>query len=110
MTMSTGEFWVAVALMAGATYATRLPGLLLVRPLPGFLGRALAALPPAVFAALALPALLVSGGTAAPAFVLRPSALVPAALAWVVARWTGQAAAGLGIGFAAALAMRVAGL
>ncbi len=106
--MTAGEFWLAVALMAGATYATRLPGLLLVRLLPGFLGRALAAIPPAVFAALAVPPLLVASTPAGPTFALRATMLVPAAVAWLVARRTGQAALGLGIGFVVALLMRLA--
>lgn len=108
--MTAAEFWVAVGLMGAATYATRLPGLLLARPLPGFLGRALAAIPAAVFAALAAPPLLLAGPPDDPALALQPAALAPAAVAWVVARWSRQAAVGLAAGFAAALLARLTGL
>lgn len=108
--MTALQFWLAAGLMAAATYATRLPGLLLARPLPGFLGRALAAVPAAVFAALAAPGLLTAATPSGPSLALRPGALLPALVAWLVARRARRADVALGAGFLAAIVARLAGL
>jgi branched-subunit amino acid transport protein len=62
--MSAWTFWLTTLLVAGAVFATRLPGLLLARPPAGPLGRALGVVPAAVFATLAVPPLLLGGGEA----------------------------------------------
>jgi branched-subunit amino acid transport protein len=108
--MSSAEFWLAAALMSAATYATRLPGLLLRRAPRGAAGRGLAATPPAVFAALALPPLLLAFGPGGPTLALSAEALLAAVATAVAAGAARRFDVALLAGLAAASVARLAGL
>jgi predicted branched-subunit amino acid permease/branched-subunit amino acid transport protein len=106
----SGEaFWLVTALVGGAVFATRLPGMLLPRAPGGAAGRALGAVPAAVFATLALPPLLL-GGEAGAGVAVRADLLLAGVATAVVADATRRFEAAVAAGLVMAALWRIVGV
>lgn len=104
--MTTWTTWAAIALLGMTTIATR-GAFILFFPkvaLPARLGRALRFVPPAVFAALVIPELLLAGSSLN--MSLGNEKLVAAIIAAVIAGWSRNALATIGGGMIALHGMR----
>ena len=80
--------WLTIFGMAAVTYLTRvIPFVALRGPIPAGLRRWLGFVPPAVFTALVLPALLVQSGPNGATLVLGPA--IPAGIVGALIAWRG---------------------